>query len=103
MVSPAVPYSPLGSRMFNASCVCACVCVCVCVRERERERARERASERAGERVRGSFSATVFEFLQEFLASCDAESASGTRARARSKTYIHEGQNLCRIVSHGRI
>jgi len=35
--------------------------------------------------VRGSFSATVFEFLQEFLASCEAESAGRTRARARSQ------------------
>ena len=58
--------------------------VCVCLRERETESAHERASERATEMVRGSFSATVFEFLHELLASCDAESAGGTRARARS-------------------
>jgi len=93
MVSPTVPHLPLSSRICVTPpvCVCVCVCVrvcvCVCVfvRERERARARERASERARERVRGSFSDTVFGISQDFLASCDTESAGGTRARARSQ------------------
>ena len=59
MVSPVVPYSPLGS------CVCAtppvCVCVYVCVLERERARARER--ERAKKREKGC----EVRFLPQYL------------------------------------